>query len=135
VILSESFILWILEAKRAQFNDLISPLQVGLFANNITPTPATPLVSFLAPTFVGYAAQPCGTWGAAIINADGDGEISADPLTYTPTSIGAAEDIYGWVAWLGTEVVCSERFPGGPYPMGGTLDDLTVYPILKERSF
>jgi hypothetical protein len=31
--------------------------------------------------------------------------------------------------------VCSERFPGGPYPMGGTLDDLTVYPILKERSF
>ena len=86
--------------------------KVRLFASNTTPTSASVLADFTEASFAGYTSGGTAPVYAAPATVSGQGKMSASQITFTRSSTGTAQIIYGWyLVDTGTsKVVKAERF-------------------------
>lgn len=96
--------------------------KLKLFQNNIAPTPATPLASFVEANFPGYIGiDLTNQFGAPSKVTDGQYQIATPFFTFTCSS-GSGQVVYGWWIDDGTNQKMSQAFdtpvtiaPGSPY--------------------
>lgn len=102
-------------------------LYVNLFSNNITPAHNTPLSSFTACTFPGYARQAMTTWGSAAFSTIWT--IAAPIITFTDTGAGP-DNVYGYYItdFGGTVWFWAQVAPSAPIQLGTTQPSMGVIP-------
>jgi hypothetical protein len=71
---------------------LLAP-KMGLFKNNIVPTPSNVLADFTEADFTGYAQQSI-TWGAVGVDQSGI-PVGPGTVTFTQTAVTVSEIVYG----------------------------------------
>lgn len=99
-----------------------------LFQNNHTPTVGDVNADYTEATFTGYAGVALGTWNAAFLNGSNQGEIDANPVTFTRTAGATSNTIYGaYVVDNAGDVVYAEKF-SAPISMASTGDAFTYTP-------
>lgn len=70
--------------------------KIGLFQNNITPTPATALGDLTEPTYTGYAQQSILNWGGVQTNPDGSVQtVCLNNFVFLPSDGVTPNTIYG----------------------------------------
>jgi hypothetical protein len=75
--------------------NLNSASYLGVYSNNLTPTPATVWADLVEATFSGYArVNLAGLWGSS--GAIMDGEYKSDLPAQTFTGTGSSQTVYGW---------------------------------------
>ena len=83
-------------------------LNLRLFTNSLTPTPATPLSAFTEATFTGYTPLSLsGQFGPPILVTDGLWQIDSGVLTWSCTG-GSGETINGWYLDDGTQMLACQ---------------------------
>jgi hypothetical protein len=81
--------------------------------------------NYTEATFDGYASVALGTWNAAFLNGSNQGEIDANPATFTKTAGATTNTVYGaYVTNNAGDVVYAEKFTA-PVVMGSTGDSFT----------
>jgi hypothetical protein len=99
-----------------------------LFQNNHTPGVADVNANYTEATFTGYASVALGTWNPAFLNGSNQGEIDANPVTFTRTAGATSNTIYGaYVTDNAGDVVYAEKF-SAPITMASTGDTFTYTP-------
>jgi hypothetical protein len=96
--------------------------KLKLFANSLTPNPATPLASFVEATFAGYQGVALDSqFGAPTKVQDGQYQISTPFFTFT-CSGGSGQLVYGWYIDDSVNMRLAQAFdtpvtiaPGSPY--------------------
>jgi len=105
-------------------------LVLKLYSNNITPAEGDTAATYTEATFAGYAAKTLtgATWNAA---ASGSIAYSA-AQTFTRTSTGAAENIYGYyvIQTTSTVLIYSERDGSAPFAVTNNGDAVTLTPTI-----
>jgi hypothetical protein len=103
-------------------------LYVNLFSNNITPVHNTPLSSFTACTYPGYARQAMTTWGTPAFNGT-FWTMSAPILTFTDTGAGP-DNVYGYFItdFGGSQWFWAQLAPSPPIVLGTTQPSLGIIP-------
>lgn len=108
-------------------------LIIKLFSNNITPSDTDVAGTYTEATFTGYAAITLtgATWNAA---AGGTITYSAQQ-TFTRTSTGATENIYGYyvVQAVSGTLVYSERDGSAPFAVTNNNDAIKVTPTISAN--
>lgn len=122
-----------LEDLRAAWN--ITALKMKLYSNNFTPTNASVLGNFTECNFAGYAAQNIVTWGAASITAH-VGKITAAPNTFTRSTTGAAQNVYGYFVTdaAGAVLEWAELDPAGPRVVTNAGDSVTITAVMQDQN-
>jgi len=103
----------------------------GLFTNNLTPTPQTPLSALVEPTYTGYARQTA-VFGPPGRDQNGLIGIFSTRLLWQESAPAVAENIFGifLVDTTGLIMFGCELFPT-PIPLSDILDYIaTVTEIL-----
>ena len=106
-------------------------LVVRLYSNNITPSDTDVTATYTEATFPGYSSQTLAgaNWGAA-----SSGSITyGSQLTYTRTSTGAGETIYGYFVTQAASgiLVYSERDASAPVTMANNTDAIRFTPVIS----
>ena len=108
-------------------------LILKLYSNNITPSDTDVVGTYTEATFAGYAAATLAgaTWNAA---AGGTITYSAQQ-TFTRTSTGATENIYGYyvVQAVSGTLVYSERDGAAPFAVTNNNDAIKVTPTISAN--
>lgn len=82
-----------------------------LFKNDHVPAVADVNANYTEANFSGYASFDLGAWNAAFVNANGKGEIDADPATFTHNGGGVSNTVFGaYVTNQAGDVIWAERF-------------------------
>jgi hypothetical protein len=118
---------------RAAWNT--TKVKVHTYSNNFTPTTASILANFTENTYAGYAAQDISNWGAPSTAAHVT-TIQGDPNTFTRSTTGAAENVYGYFVTdqAGTTLYYAEKDPGGPRVLTNAGDSVTITPKVTDQS-
>jgi len=109
-----------------------SSYHLRLFSNNLAPTPATPLSSFVEASYTGYSpVSMSGLVGAPSKLADGRYQCSITPQTFQCTG-GAGQLVYGWYIDDGSNCHLAQAFPapvnlvpGAPYVLQIALQEIS----------
>lgn len=117
---------------RANWN--ATALKLGLYKSNTTPTVNSILANFTECDFAGYVRQSITGWTAPTVAAN-IASMTADPKTFTRSSTGAAQFIYGYLIIdnAGTVLYAAERDPNAPITVTVLGDSYTVTPGLKIK--
>lgn len=117
---------------RANWN--VTALKLHLYKNNFTPLITSVLADYTESTFAGYAAQSITGWTAATITAN-IAKMLADAKTFTRSSTGATENVYGYyVTDNGSTIALwGERDANAPIPLTNLGDSYTVTPALAAK--
>jgi hypothetical protein len=109
-------------------------LKLRLFQSNTTPTTSSVIGDFTECTFAGYAAVSLTGWATPIVAAH-DATMLADLKTFTRTSTGASQNIYGYYVTdnATTFLLWAERDPLAPIVVTNNGDSYTVTPSLSEQ--
>jgi hypothetical protein len=108
-------------------------LSLKLYSNNITPSDTDVAGTYTEATFAGYAAK---TLTGATWNAASGGSISYSAAqTFTRTSTGVAENIYGYyvVQAVSGILVYSERDASAPFAITNNGDAITLTPTISAN--
>jgi len=110
-------------------------LKMHLFQNNFTPTTSSVLANFTECTFAGYAAQDISSWGASVVVGH-VATMTAAPNTFTRSTTGAAQDVYGYYITnqAGSLLYWAEKDPVGPRVVTNAGDSVTVTAALTDQS-
>ena len=107
-------------------------LVLRLFSSNITPADSDTAGTYTEATFAGYASITLtgASWGAASA-----GTTSYAQQTFTLTSTGAAQNIYGYYVTQFTSGVLmwAERDGAGPFAITNNGDTIKVTPTLTAE--
>lgn len=108
-------------------------LVLRLYSNNITPSDTDTAGTYTEATFAGYSAITLtgATWNAA---ASGSISYSAQQ-TFTRTSTGAPENIYGYYVTQFTSgiLVYSERDGAAPFAITNNGDAIKITPTITAN--
>lgn len=107
-------------------------LVLKLYQNNYTPVEGSTAVNFTEATFAGYAAITL--VGANWTITTGDPTYASyAQQTFTRTSTGAVQNIYGYfLVGLGSGTLYwAELFTDGPYPVTNNTDAVKVTPYIE----
>jgi len=96
--------------------------------------PITPAVTDTAATYTGhettgtgYAPQPITSFGAAYLNASGQGQTDSGQFTFTPTGTAAPWTIYGfYILDPANALVGAWRDPAGPVVLNSPAQSYLV---------
>ncbi len=106
-------------------------LLLKLYSNNITPADSDTHTTYTEATFIGYAAITLtgATWSAA---SGGTIAYSAQQ-TFTRSSTGASENIYGYYIVQATSgtLVWSERDASAPFVITNNGDQVKITPTIS----
>jgi len=108
-------------------------LVLKLYSNNITPSDTDTAGTYTEATFTGYAAA---TLTGASWNAASAGSITySTQQTFTRTSTGAVENIYGYyvVQAVSGTLVYSERDGAGPFAVTNNGDAIKLTPTITAN--
>lgn len=110
-------------------------LKLHLYSNNVTPTTASVLGDFTECTFAGYAAQSIVNWTAPSITSH-VATIGADPLTFTRSTTGTSQNVYGYYVTDAASAVLywAELDPSGPKVVTNAGDSITITPQITDQS-
>jgi len=98
--------------------------KLGLYQNNLDPTPETPIGDYTAATFTGYA-QKAITWLAPSVADDGTPEVVGIVTEWRPTDGVTPNSIYGLIlVETGGALRAATKFDGAPLGMSSALDSL-----------
>lgn len=104
-------------------------LVLRLYSNNITPADADTAATYTEATFTGYSAITLtgASWGAGSA-----GVTSFAQQTFTRSSTGATENIYGYYVTQVTSgvLIWSERDAAAPAAMTNSGDNIKLTPTL-----
>lgn len=122
-----------LEQCRANWNS--TALKMHLYKNNVTPATTSVLGDFTECDFAGYAAQNIVTWGAASVTAH-VGKITAAANTFTRSSTGTAQNVYGYYITDAASAVLewAELDPAGPRVVTSAGDSVTVTAVMQDQN-
>lgn len=122
-----------LEDCRAAWN--ASALKMHLYKTNVTPTTASVVGNFTECDFAGYAAQDIITWGAASVTSH-VAKITAAANTFTRSSTGAAQNIYGYFITnaAGSLLYWAELDPSAPRTVTNIGDSVTVTAVMQDQT-
>lgn len=100
-----------------------------LYANNIVPSPQTPLSAMIEPTFTGYAPVAAIAFGTPF-NAPGGGAGVVAPSVDIACSGGTPTDtIYGWYLTDSGDTTLKLIVPlGAPVPIANVGDSVLIQP-------
>jgi hypothetical protein len=109
-------------------------LKLHLYKNNVTPTTSSTVGSFTESTFTGYAAQDISGWAYDTV-ASHVADMVASSNTFTRTSTGAGESVYGYFVTdqAGTTLYFAELDPNGPRTLTNSGDSYTVTPKMTDQ--
>jgi len=105
-----------------------------LYKNDYVPHKGSVASDFTEATFDGYSPQNLNAWSSPLIDPNGDA-LSVEAIhTWTKSSGGVANYIWGYYVTDGTGAVLqwAERFPS-VVPMETTGDTLSVVPTWRYR--
>jgi len=108
-------------------------LVIRLYSNNITPSDTDVTATYTEATFAGYTSQ---TLTGANWNAASSGSITyGSQLTFTRTSTGATETIYGYFVIQAASgiLVYSERDASAPFSITNNTDQLRITPVITAN--
>lgn len=122
-----------LEQLRARWN--ATALKLHLYQNNFTPLVTSVLGDFTESTFAGYSAQDLVTWGAASVAAH-VGKIQAAANTFTRSTTGASQNVYGYYVTDAASAVLEwgELDPAGPRAIINAGDTYTVTCVMQDQN-
>jgi len=122
-----------LEDLRAAWNS--TALKMHLYSNNFTPLVTSVVGDFTECTFSGYSSQNIVTWGAASV-ASHIGKIQAAPITFTRSTSGASQNVYGYYVTdaAGTVLEWAELDPSGPRVLTNAGDSVTITPVMQDQN-
>ncbi len=105
-------------------------LVLKLYSNNITPADSDTAGTYTECTFAGYSAITLtgSSWGAA-----SGGTIAFAQQTFTRSSTGASENVYGYFIVQASSgiLVWSERDPAGPFAITNAGETVKVTPTIS----
>jgi hypothetical protein len=105
-----------------------------LFKNNITPASGDVAGTYTEADFAGYAASNCTGWTASTM-ASNTATTTADQKTFTRSSTGAVQNIYGYyVLDAGGNLLFAERDSAAPIPLTNLGDSYLVTPKWTLKS-
>lgn len=108
-------------------------LVLKLYSNNITPSDTDVAGTYTEATFAGYSAI---TLTGASWNAASGGSIAyGSQQTFTRSSTGAAENIYGYFVVQATSgtLVYSERDASAPFAVTNNGDAVKITPTITAN--
>lgn len=117
----------------AKINALISflsTLVLRLYVNNRgTPLVTDTAANYTEATFTGYAALNLTSWGTAFLNANNQGEVDEILRTFTRTSTGTVQTVYGYYLTDGSgNLVDVQQGLAGGVPITNAGDGYAVVP-------
>jgi hypothetical protein len=108
-------------------------LVLRLYSNNITPSDTDTTATYTEATFAGYAAITLtgASWGAA----SGGTITYGSQQTFTRTSTGATENIYGYYCnqFTSTTLMYSERDGSAPFAVTNNGDAVKITPTISAN--
>jgi hypothetical protein len=109
-------------------------LVLKLFKSNTTPAAGDTAATYTEADFPGYAASNCTNWTASTV-ASSVATSSADQKTFSRSSTGTAQNIYGYfVLDSGGNLLFAERDPSAPIPLTNSGDAYLVTPKFTYQS-
>lgn len=103
-----------------------------LYSSNTTPAETDTAGTYTEATFAGYASITLtgSSWGAPSEGAPSS--ISYAQQTFTRSSTGTTENIYGYYVTRTTSgrIAWAERFSDGPYPITNNGDNIKITPTI-----
>lgn len=107
---------------------------VHLFSNNITPTPQTPVGSYMEAVFTGYAAKAIAGWTANEWQLDGSvSTTGTGVLSWVGPADASGQTIYGYFvlsAGAGTPLIYASLF-ANPVSLSRVTDVLDLVPTYR----
>lgn len=118
---------------RAAWNS--THLKMHLYKTNVTPTTSSTVGSFTECDFAGYAAQDLINWTAPSTTGHVT-TIQADPLTFTRSTTGTVQNVYGYYITdsAGTTLYWAELDPAGPRTVTNSGDTVTVTAKITDQT-
>jgi hypothetical protein len=108
-------------------------LVLRLYSNNITPSDTDVAGTYTEATFAGYgpATLTGGNWNAA----SGGSITYGSQQTFTRTSTGATENIYGYFVMQSVSgiLVYSERDASAPFAVTNANDAIRITPVITAN--
>lgn len=108
-------------------------LVLKLYSNNITPSDTDTAATYTEATFAGYSAITLtgASWGSA----SGGTITYGSQQTFTRTSTGTVENIYGYfcIQTTSTILMYSERDSAAPAPMTNNGDQIKITPTISAN--
>jgi hypothetical protein len=109
-------------------------VRIKLYKNNLTPTTATVLGDLVECDFAGYVNQEMTGWSVTGVSGHVV-SVAADSKTFTRTSTGAAQSVYGYyVTDLASALLLwCERDSLAPRDLIAAGDTYTVVPAMTDQ--
>lgn len=106
-------------------------VDLRLYQNDYTPTPATVLADLTAATYSGYAAEAI-AFAGPVIGSDGKIRLVSVGALFQPTSSTVTNTVFGWYITNtgGTVLLAAGRFES-PVPMMGVTSGVEVTPAIQ----
>lgn len=104
-----------------------------LFKSNTTPVAATVIGDFTEADFAGYAAATLDLSATITTNGGGAAQLVAAAATFTRSSTGTSQNVYGWYITQAGNLICAHRFSDAPVVLTNSGDALTVTPTLTDQ--
>lgn len=108
---------------------------MGLFQNDVTPTPALTLTDLVECDFPGYAGGGSQPGTAPFINGAGQAERALEQLSWLHLGGAPDQNVFGWYLKglsqgeaLEGQVFCAERFPDAPRLASFGGDPISIFP-------
>lgn len=139
LVLNQNYEIGVMNQKATWLNQGGLNLQVGLYTNNYTPVRNSTLANFTEASFPGYARISLSAgWGSAYLNNNNFVEIDyRNLLVYTPSSVTAGQQVYGYFIWSLTlsQIFWAELNPAGPTLVGASLLPFILQLNLQESQW
>jgi len=127
-----------LDSKTGKANAPIGTGTLRLFTAPMTVNQGRVIGDFTEATFTGYAgvALTGATWPSATLTGPVATSTYGANVTFTRTSSGAPQLIYGWFLTdaAKTLLYACALFASGPFAMVNAGDSITVVPTLTDQS-
>lgn len=132
LVLADNGLSAILSELRTNWN--ATAIRIHLFKSNTTPTTSSVLGDFTEADFAGYAALNLITWAAPSVTSH-VGRMTAATRTFTRSTTGAAQSIYGYYVTDNSDTVLlwAERDGAAPIVLTNAGDSYTITPALSEQ--
>lgn len=129
LVVPEASAIELLTRRKLEWDDLY----VKLFKNNLTPGAATVLGDLTECDFAGYAAVLVSSWGT-VSTVSGRASVTGSTCTFTRSSTGTAQNVYGYYVVSDGDLLWVERDPSGPFSVASAGDNYAVVPKFTEKS-
>lgn len=106
-------------------------LFLGLYTNNVTPSPTTPFSALVEASFPGYSRVSIAGFGSAFLNGSNQGEIDSVIQNLTLSTTGGPYPIYGYfliTAISGGTLIAIGPNTAAPVDLANAGDTYTVQP-------